>query len=257
MRATRTLFESGHIQVLEGTGDDGEVQRHLLLGPPFQNPQGIIKPDKPKFHVQPFSRNLTYGALLIPGEVKNVLFLGLGAGLVVQAIRDLHPAATIDIVDLDAELFSVSNEFFFSIDAPNVHWFAEDASNFVRNADKRYDYICCDIWGDHLQVPEFLTEYSFIQTVRRILSEHGVFAISTNKLLHAHMSGMMVHEFKTVFSILAPTCLLIGMNGSPRLVSDPQVTAQLLANNLDVNAIRESSMLIRLARADDVRGHIA
>jgi spermidine synthase len=255
MHSTRTLFESGHIQVLEGIDDAGEVQRHLLLGPPFKNPQGIIKPDNPKFHVQPFTRNLTFGALLIPGEVKNVLFLGLGAGVVVQAIRDLFPAATIDIVDLDAELFSVSNEFFFSIDAENVHWFAEDAAGFVTKADKRYDYICCDIWGDHLQVPEFLTEYSFIQTVKRILSDNGVFAISTNKLLHAHMSGMMVHEFRNVFSVLAPTCLLIGLNASPRLVSDPKVTAHLLSNNVDINAIRDNSMLIRLTRADDLRGH--
>jgi hypothetical protein len=35
MQSTRTLFESGHIQVLEGIDDAGEVQRHLLLGPPF------------------------------------------------------------------------------------------------------------------------------------------------------------------------------------------------------------------------------
>lgn len=253
MQSTQTLFQSDHIQVLEGVGEGGALQRHLLLGPPFKNPQGIIEPGRPKFHVQPFTRNLTFGALLVAQPVENVLFLGLGAGIVVQAIRDLFPTASIDIVDLDPELFSVSSEFFFPINAENVHWFAEDASNFVNRVDKRYDYICCDIWGDHLQVPEFLTQYAFVQRVKGILSEHGAFAISTNKLLHAHMAGMMVDGFDAILSIRAPTCLLIGTNATPRLFADEDVTARLLANNIDIGAIRDNSMLIRRTHADDLQ----
>src|SRR6476620_5803695 len=101
MQTTQTLYEGENIKVLECVDEEGDLQRQLLLGPPFNNPQGIIKTSRPKFHVQPFTRNLTYGAVCVPGGVENALFLGLGAGVVVQAVRDLFPAAGIDIVDLN------------------------------------------------------------------------------------------------------------------------------------------------------------
>ena len=63
MQMTQTVYEGENIKVLECVDEDGDLQRQLLLGPPFNNPQGIIKTDRRKFHVQPFTRNLTYGAV--------------------------------------------------------------------------------------------------------------------------------------------------------------------------------------------------
>jgi hypothetical protein len=54
----QTIYESESIKIvesikiLESIDDDGEVQRQLLLGPPFQNAQGVIKTNRPKFHVR-------------------------------------------------------------------------------------------------------------------------------------------------------------------------------------------------------------
>jgi spermidine synthase len=166
----------------------------------------------------------------------------------------MFPSADIDIVDLNTELFSVSNEFFFPIDSANVRWFAEDAAGFVKKADRRYDYICCDIWGHHLQVPGFLIERDFIQSVKNIVSAQGVFAISTNKFLHQQMAEMFVSEFEFVFSVPAPTCLLIAMNVPPKALTDGTLIADLLSKNLDVNDIRTKSMVIRLTRPADFVG---
>ena len=149
----KTVYESETIKIVEMVDDDGDVQRQLFLGPPFRNVQGAIKTTRPKFHVQEFSRNLTYGALCIPGEVKTALFLGLGAGVVIQAVRDMFPSARVDIVDISAELIEVSHDFFFQIYSDNVGLFPEDAFSFVKKADKKYDYICCDIWAHSLEIP--------------------------------------------------------------------------------------------------------
>src|SRR5262249_42646783 len=93
MQTTQTLYEDGTMRILECVDEDGDVQRQFVPGPPFKIPQGVIKINRPKFQVQPFSRHLTYGAVCVPGGVKNALFLGLGAGIVVQAVRDLFPSA--------------------------------------------------------------------------------------------------------------------------------------------------------------------
>jgi hypothetical protein len=251
MQTTKALYEGEHIQILESVDEDGDVLRQLLLGPPFNNPQGMIKTNRPKYHVQPFTRNLTYGAVCVSGGVENALFLGLGAGVVVQAVRDLFPAASIDIVDLDTELFSISNEFFFRIDAANVRWFAEDASLFVKRSDRRYDYICCDIWGDHLEAPPFLAERDFIAAVRKSLNTRGIFSLSTQWFLHKPMTELLTSEFEFVFSVRAPTCLLHAMNVPPKSVTDDQLVADLRSKNLDLNAIRANSTLMRAAREDD------
>ena len=149
--------------------------------------------------------------------MEKALFLGLGAGVVIQAVRDLFPAAGIDIVDTNRELFSISNEFFFPIDSANVRWFAEDASIFVKKAESRYDYICCDIWGHHLEAPQFLVERDFVASIRNIIGARGVFSISTQWFLHKPMTELLASEFEFVFSLRAPTCMLLAMNVPPEV----------------------------------------
>ena len=248
---TNTLYEGPNIQVLECVDEDGDVQRQLLLGPPFKNPQGMIKTDRPKFHVQPFTRNLTYGAVCVPGGIKSALFLGLGAGVVIQAVRDLFPASVVDIVDLNTELFSISNEFFFRIDSTNIRWFAEDASAFVHRAERRYDYVCCDIWGHHLEVPPFLVKKEFIASVKNVMQESAIFSLSTQWFLHKQMTELLTSEFRLVFSLKAPTCLLHATNVPPRAVSDDRLRRDLLTTNLDVDWMRDNLTLIRSVGASD------
>jgi hypothetical protein len=250
----KTVYESETIKIVEAVDDDGDVQRQLFLGPPFRNVQGAIKTDRPKFHVQEFTRNLTYGALCVPGDVKTALFLGLGAGVVIQAVRDLFPSARVDIVDISAELIEVSHDFFFPIYSDNVSLFPEDALNFVTKANKKYDYICCDIWAHSLEIPGFLldeAEGGFLDCVKNITNRNGVFSLNTQRYFHKQFAEALLRHFKFVYSLKGFNCLLLATHVHPKLITDEKIIEAMLSNNVDINAIQDNLLLIRGAQRDD------
>jgi len=247
----QTVYESETIKIIESVDEDGDLQRQLLLGPPFRHAQGAIKTNRPKFHVQEFSRNLTYGALCVRGGVKNALFLGLGAGVVIQAVRDLFPLAHIDVVDISAELIEVSHDFFFQIYSDNVTLYPEDALEFVKKADKKYDYICCDIWAHSLDIPSFLVDGSFLDCVKNISTVDSVFSINTQFFLHKRLSEALVKHFKFVFSLNGFNCFLLSTDAHPKLTTDEKIIDELMVNNMDIKAIQDNLILIRAAQPDD------
>jgi len=250
----KTVYQSETIKIVDAVDDDGEVQRQLFLGPPFRNVQGAIKTERPKFHVQEFSRNLTYGALCVPGTVNTALFLGLGAGVVIQAVRDIFPAARVDIVDISAELIEVSHDFFFQIYSDNVRLFPEDAFSFVRKADKKYDYVCCDIWAHSLQIPAFLldeAEGGFLDCVRNLTTATGVFSINTQRYFHKQFAEALLRHFKFVYSLKGFNCVLLATNAHPKFITDAKTIEEMFAKNVDVNAIQDNLLVIRGALRDD------
>jgi hypothetical protein len=250
----KTVYQSETIKIVESVDDDGDVQRQLFLGPPFENVQGVIKTDRPRFHVQEFSRNLTYGALCVPGDVETALFLGLGAGVVIQAVRDIFPSAHIDIVDISAELIEVSHDFFFQIYSDNVSLFPEDAVSFVKKVNKKYDYICCDIWAHSLAIPSFLLDGAaggFLDCIKNITNRNGVFSINTQRHLHKQFAEVLLGHFKFVFSLRGFNCLLLATHAHPKLITDKKIIAEMLSNNIDINAIQDNLLLIRTAQRDD------
>lgn len=238
------MFESETIKIVESVDEDGDVQRQLFLGPPFQWPQGAIKTARPKYHVNEFTRNLTYGALCVSGEIANALFLGLGAGVTIQAVRDLAPLANVDIVDLNPELFAISNDLFFRIDSENVKRYPQDAYAFIKNVNKTYDYVCCDIWGKGLEAPEFLIKDEFWTCVRSITSLGGVFSINTQRFLHKQIAEALVKKFRFVFSLSGFNCSLLATNSRPKSTSDEDIAKDMLSKNIDIKFIFDNAMLM-------------
>lgn len=250
----KTVYESETIKIVEAVDENGDVQRQLFLGPPFRNVQGAIKTSRPKFHVQEFTRNLTYGALCVPGEIKNALFLGLGAGVVIQAVRDMFPSARVDIVDISAELFEVSHDFFFEIYSDNVGLFPEDAFSFVKTTDRKYDYVCCDIWAHSLEIPGFLLDGApggFLDCVKNITNGNGVFSLNTQRYFHKQFAEALLRQFKFVFSLKGFNCLLLATDVHPKFITDKKIIDEMLVKNIDINAIQDNLVLIRTAQRDD------
>lgn len=242
------VYESNDIRIVDGANPDGAMERHIALGRPFNHPQGTIRLDAPAFHVHEFTRHLTYGALCAADGIKRALFLGLGAGIAVQTLRDLVPLAEIDIVDLNRELFEVSDRYFFSLQAQNVHLYHADAFAFVVQAAERYDYIACDIWGPSLEVPPFLLTTDFYENIKRILADAGVFAINTANHVHKHATEQILNRFKRASSLEGNNTFLIGSD-NPLVplqgMADPKILHNLLAINIDVRRITARAIVMQ------------
>ncbi|BCF98830.1 hypothetical protein PPGU19_033990 [Paraburkholderia sp. PGU19] len=239
----KTVFETTTVRIIETSDAEGDTQRQLYLGPPFSSIQGAIKVNKPKFHVHDFTKKLTYGALCVRNGVHDALVLGLGAGVVIQSIRDFAPSVKIDIVDVNLELFEASHKFFFDLDSDNIQLFHEDAYHFVDRANKKYDYICCDIFGSSLEVPNYVLSGELAGKVKHCLSAEGIFAINTHRQLHKSLVESLSKSFEFVFSLPGNNCLLLCSDVWPQFVADDALIAQQLQNNVDIASIHHDMTL--------------
>jgi trans-aconitate methyltransferase len=239
------LYQSEWVRVFEGLEADGETVRKIAFGPSFSCAQGVIRTDDPSFHVQEYTRQLTYAALCAKQGVGRALFLGLGAGIVVNAVRTLFPSATIDVVDISHEIFKVAHTHFFNIDAGNVNHFHDDANAFVQKTKQRYDFICCDLWGMELDVPHFLVlDPQFYRSIKAISAPGGVCAVNTSSLVHKSICEHLTSVYRHVVSMEGDNTLLIASDVEPRATADAATLSALAASNVDVSRIEERAILM-------------
>jgi hypothetical protein len=241
----QTVFESTSVKIVETVDPEGEVQRQLFIGPPFTNVQGAMKVDRPTFHVHDFTKKLTFGALSVRGGIRDALFLGLGAGIVVRAVSDMAPQAKLDIVDINLELFDACSRYFFNLDAERFTLYQEDAYGFVKRSNKRYDFVCCDIFGASLEVPDYLLSGEFATAAKRCLADDGIVAFNTHRALHKNMAESLCRHFKFVFSLPGNNALLLCTDAWPQFVLDARVEAVQRGNNVDMKGILDSMTLMR------------
>ncbi|MBO9536358.1 fused MFS/spermidine synthase [Herbaspirillum sp.] len=242
------IYESESVKIVEVLDSDGDTQRQLYIGPPFNRVQGTIKLNKPRFHVHVFTKNISYAALCVPQGVRNALFLGLGAGIAIQTVRDAYPEAQIDVVDLNRDLFDAAHNHFFSLDADNVELFHEDAFSFIRRATRKYDYICCDIWTESLDIPEFVVSGAFSSQVKASLNPGGVFALNTQKNVQKEMTESLTKDFKNLFSLPGYNSMFLASDAWPAFIQDEKMIAHYLELNIDINFIHDNMILMQSAR---------
>jgi len=250
----KIIFSSPTVQVIESTDERGETLRQLYLGPSFNSSQGGYRPARPHEHLQIFTRNLTLGALSAFGNtgLQRGLFLGLGAGIVVQAVRDLNPQIELDIVDLSLDVFDASNLHFFNIDAPNIQCHQADALEFVKNLQQRgvsYDFICCDIWGHSLQMPDYILSADFMGQVSRHLRHGGVYAINAHFQMHKALSEALTRQFRHVVSWSGNNATFMCSDATPHFDLSADLMQQQLRNQLDVDASLRSSVWMQAHRS--------
>ena len=78
---------------------------------------------------------------------KNILILGGGDGYIAQMASEKNSGIKIDIIDLDVEVISSVKKFLGQkiFDNENVKLSIGDALHFLKNTDKSYDGIICDL----------------------------------------------------------------------------------------------------------------
>lgn len=249
-----TVFESPTVRIIETTDADGDRQRQIYLGPPFDRIQGAVKIGKPKFLVHDFAKKLTFGALCVRKGIRRALVLGLGGGVMVQAIRDMAPDAKIDIVDLNIEVFEASHKYFFDLDSDNLSLHHDDAYAFIKRTGEQYDYICCDIFGPSLEVPDYVVSGEFAEAVKTRLGAAGILAFNTHRQLHKSLTESLSGSFKFVFSLPGNNCLLLCTDCWPEFVADEKVIAEYLEKNVDIKAIEQTMTVIQRVQSGIASG---
>ena len=139
-----------------------------------QRNQSCMDRNAPQKMLFPYARMMMMSLLLIP-EPERILIVGLGGGTLPTALRELFPAATIDVVEIDPAVKTVAETYFDFQESEKLQVILQDARVFTKRALSRgetYDLIMLDAFnGDY--IPEHLMTQEYLEETRSLLAPKG------------------------------------------------------------------------------------
>ena len=119
-------------------------------------------------------RILEFGLTKIDlGAVQSALLLGLGGGSIIKSLRDKFNFKNhITAVDFDEKIISIAENEFEISNSADLAIVNDDAFNFVRECNRRFDLVIIDLFIDN-KVPEQFYSTDFGISVAQILSDKG------------------------------------------------------------------------------------
>lgn len=129
-------------------------------------------------------------------DVKSVLVLGMGAGSIVQTIREhFKSSAFIELVDIDSEIIKIAAEEFGSDKFDNTNIVCDDALEHLKATPAKFDLIVVDIFIIDT-VPDKFTQAPFITQLANHLNSGGKVIYNT---IRQTMSRETFNEIKNLF----------------------------------------------------------
>jgi spermidine synthase len=154
--------------------------------------------------------SLTLAAFFLPADqLKRVLILGVGGGVVIKQLEKLFPGVEIVGVELDAMHIKIAKQWF-QIDQTDATLIQADARDWLERYDgPAFDLIIDDLFGDTngdvARAVEVDSKWS--QTLYRHLSDNGVLAVNFIGRSELRQSGLFtMGRFKTRQCFTPPFC---------------------------------------------------
>jgi predicted membrane-bound spermidine synthase len=127
-------------------------------------------------------------------RVREVLILGAG-GFTAGLDDHFH---NYTFIDIEPTLRKVSEKHFLPEPlGPNKKFVVADASQFLKNTDKKYDVILLDVYSNSYSVPEDFITLEFMQRLRARVADGGV--ILMNVICSPNFSDTFTRVFDNTF----------------------------------------------------------
>jgi spermidine synthase len=117
----------------------------------------------------------TIAALALHPAPKDVLLVGLGGASIPKFIQKQFPDIKLDIVEIDADVVKVCQNFFEFKGTPNTRVIVMDGRMYLKRAPKKYDVILLDAYATD-RIPFHLTTQEFVQLAKACLKPGGLVA---------------------------------------------------------------------------------
>jgi spermidine synthase len=172
----------------------------------------IILSDPHRFALN-YTRMMMAGTFLMGDPPKTILIVGLGGGSIPTALRELLPAAKIDVVEIDPAVTRVARKYFGFKDDPKLKVMEMDGRVYVKRAIRegtKYDLVMLDAF-DHEYIPEHLLTSDFLTEVKSLLTPKGVLVGNTfsSSKLYDHESTTYASVFGKFFNLKSANRVII------------------------------------------------
>jgi spermidine synthase len=112
-----------------------------------------------------------------PKIVKNILIFGVGGGTLFEILFRQFPDAHITAIDIDKQIIELYKTYFLIENHSNLTLLPVDAKKYIVDiirTKNTYDLIIVDLYIGN-DVPEFVTDGSFLTSLKRITATGGIF----------------------------------------------------------------------------------
>ncbi len=138
-------------------------------------------------------------------NLKTALMIGGGAYSYPKDFLASHPKATLDVVEIDAELTQLAKEHFELKDDPRLTIYHEDGRTFLNRTENLYDAIMIDAFSSSLAVPYHLTTLENVENLERALNDDGVVIMNIISEIEGEGGKFLraeYHTYKEVFPVV-------------------------------------------------------
>lgn len=112
--------------------------------------------------------------ILMNPKIENVLFIGLGSGILVNQYENLLNLKNIDIVDIEENIFEIAKKYFNFKASKIQNFYLQDALIYLKTSKKKYDLIISDVAGDE-GIDERFCEENYLLLIKKHLKKDGIF----------------------------------------------------------------------------------
>lgn len=126
-----------------------------------------------------YQGNLPYiNYFLIPAlmnkNIKNILLIGFGSGILINQLEKVLDLKNIDIVDIEENIFQIAKDYFNFKQSNKQNFYLQDALIYLKTTNKKYDLIIVDVAGDE-GIDERFCEQDYISLIKKHLKKEGIF----------------------------------------------------------------------------------
>ena len=198
-------FESpyGQVKVV----DKNSIRRLLING----GVMGEINLLKPKILANGWSYiSCMESAFKVKSDIKEVLVIGLGAGLlpkkVLMDFNDVH----VDAVDINPTVIDVAKKHFDVVQSLRLSIIEDDGRAYLQRTTKKYDLITIDAFHfkENYKLPTQLVTQEFFEEVKSHLNKGGI--MSTMYIVNKDQyikSNFHKAEYKTINTVFNNTLM--------------------------------------------------
>lgn len=111
-------------------------------------------------------------------NIKSILILGLGGGIMPRDLARSKTKAEIDVVEIDKNMYKIATDYFGYVSSNHIHENVIDARSFIISTAKKYDLVFHDLCGDGAALPEHLFTLEYFRQIKDRLSPRGVFFLN-------------------------------------------------------------------------------
>lgn len=123
--------------------------------------------------------------------VFRLLFIGGGGYTLPRYVEQFHPAAEVDVVEIDPAVTRVAGRFFGIPRDTTIRTINEDARWFAMRAEGPYDVIFIDAFND-LSVPYHLTTREMTTRLKELLAPDGALVVN---LIDDYLNGRFLPSY--------------------------------------------------------------